>query len=124
MLNKPKYTLFKNTSYALSGLVDIFKNEKSFRLQLLLFIILTVTIWVLPFSIVSKFVLQIVSMLPIYAEIINSAIERVVDLVTTDYHILAKQAKDAGSALVFVSFVIELIVWIMIIYLNFLIGNY
>ncbi|WP_150463407.1 diacylglycerol kinase [Francisella sp. XLW-1] len=124
MLNKPKYTLFKNTSYALNGLVDIFKNEKSFRLQLLLFIILTVTIWVLPFSIVSKFVLQIVSMLPIYAEIINSAIERVVDLVTTDYHILAKQAKDAGSALVFVSFVIELIVWIMIIYLNFLIGNY
>lgn len=119
MLNKPKYTLFKNTSYALSGLVDIFKNEKSFRLQLLLFIILTVIIWILPFSIVSKFVLQIVSMLPIYAEIINSAIERVVDLVTADYHILAKQAKDAGSALVFVSFVIELIVWIMIIYLNF-----
>ncbi len=119
MLNKPKYTLFKNTSYALSGLVDIFKNEKSFRLQLLLFIILTVTIWVLPFSIVLKFILQIVSMLPIYAEIINSAIERVVDLVTTDYHILAKKAKDVGSALVFVSFVIELIVWIMIIYLKF-----
>ncbi|WP_302846515.1 diacylglycerol kinase [Francisella orientalis] len=80
---------------------------------------LTVTIRVLPFSIVSKFVLQIVSMLPIYAEIINSAIERVVDLVTTDYCILAKKAKDAGSALVFVSFVIELIIWIMIIYLNF-----
>ncbi|WP_432773261.1 diacylglycerol kinase [Francisella salimarina] len=118
MLNKPKYTLFKNTSYALNGLVDIFKNEKSFRLQLLLFVILTIAIWVLPFSIVSKFVLQIVSMLPIYAEIINSAIERVVDLVTTDYHILAKKAKDAGSALVFVSFVIELIVWIMVVYLN------
>ncbi|XSZ47202.1 diacylglycerol kinase [Francisella noatunensis] len=49
-------------------------------------------------------------MLLIYAEIINRAIERVVDLVTTDYHILAKKAKDAGSALVFVSFVIELIV--------------
>lgn len=37
------------------------------------------------------------------AEIINSAIERCVDLVTLHYHEMAKRAKDVGSAIVFLS---------------------
>ncbi|AIT09666.1 diacylglycerol kinase [Candidatus Francisella endociliophora] len=119
MLNKPKYTLFKNTSYALSGLVDILKTEKSLRLQILLFVILTIIVWSLPLTLISKFVLQAVSFLPIYSEIVNSAIERVVDLVTTDYHILAKKAKDVGATLVFISFSIEFVVWVITLYMNF-----
>lgn len=120
MLNKTKFTLFNNTRYALNGLSDIFRNEKSFRLQLLLFVVLTVFIWILPLGINSKFVLQLVSFLPVFSDIINSAIERVVDLITKDYHELAKKAKDAGSALVFVSFTIEFIVWIVTLYMNFI----
>lgn len=120
MLNKPKFTLFNNTKYALSGLSDIFRNEKSFRLQLLLFVVLTIFIWILPLSINSKFVLQLVSFLPVFSEIINSAIERVVDLITKDYHELAKKSKDAGSALVFVSFTIEFIIWVVTLYMNFI----
>lgn len=119
MLNKPKYTLFKNTSYAINGLIEIFKNEKSFRLQILLLVFLTVVIWVLPISLIAKCVLQISIFLPVFSEIINSAIERVVDLVTTDYNELAKNAKDAGSALVFVSFVLEFIIWCLTLYVNF-----
>jgi len=49
--------------------------------------------------------------IPLMAEIANSAIERVVDLVTKDYHILAKRAKDAGATLVFFSFVILAFIW-------------
>ncbi len=37
------------------------------------------------------------------AEVINSAIERTVDLVTIEYHPMAKKAKDMGSTIVFVS---------------------
>ena len=119
MLNKPKYTLFKNTSYALSGLLEVFKNEKSFRLQFLLFVILTLVLWWLPISLVAKSVLQIISFLPLLSEIINSSIERVVDLVTTEYNELAKHAKDEGAALVFVSFLIEFIVWCLTLYISF-----
>ncbi|MED7830789.1 diacylglycerol kinase [Francisella sp. 19S2-10] len=46
--------------------------------------------------------------------------QSLVDLVTTDYHELAKKAKDAGSALVFISFIIEFIVWIIVICMNFI----
>ncbi len=119
MHNKPKYTLFKNTTYALSGLVDVIKHEPSFRLQILLFIAGNIVAWNLPIEIGYTFVLSISLLIPIMAEIANSAIERVVDLVTKDYHILAKQAKDAGAALVFVSLFTLGAVWLATLSLAF-----
>ena len=47
------------------------------------------------------------------AEAINSAIERVVDLVTLEYHPMAKKAKDVGSAIVFLSIVNCIVVWLV-----------
>lgn len=44
-------------------------------------------------------------------EILNSAIERVVDLVTKEHHILAKYAKDAASGAVFISIVTTSFIW-------------
>ncbi len=112
MLNKPKYTLFKNTSYALAGLLEIFQNEKSFRLQILLFAILSMIAWLLPIKVVYTVILQFAIVLPVFAEIVNSAIERAVDLVTLEYNEYAKRAKDAGSALVFTSFAIVFFIWV------------
>lgn len=119
MHNKPKYTLFKNATYALAGLVDVVKHESSFKLQLLLFIVGMLIAWFLPIEIVYKLVLSISLIIPIMAEIANSAIERVVDLVTKDYHILAKQAKDAGAALVFISLLTLAAIWLATLALAF-----
>lgn len=119
MHNKPKHNLFKNTVYALEGLVDITKHEASFKWQILLFIIGTVVAWSLPIEIGYKFILSISLIIPVLAEIINSAIERVVDLVTHDYHILAKQAKDAGAAIVFISLLTLAAIWMATLSLAF-----
>ena len=112
MHNKPKHNLFKNTVYALEGLVDITKHETSFKWQILLFIVGTIVAWFLPIETGYKFILSISLIIPVLAEIINSAIERVVDLVTQDYHILAKQAKDAGAAIVFISLLTLAAIWL------------
>ena len=112
MHNKPKHNLFKNTVYALEGLVDITKHEASFKWQILLFVVGTVVAWFLPIETGYKFVLSISLIIPVLAEVINSAIERVVDLVTQDYHILAKQAKDAGAAIVFISLLTLAAIWL------------
>ncbi len=112
MHNKPKHNLFNNTIYALEGLVDITKHETSFKWQILLFVVGTVVAWLLPIGTGYKFILSISLIIPVLAEIINSAIERVVDLVTQEYHILAKQAKDAGAAIVFVSLVTLAAIWL------------
>lgn len=112
-LNKPKYTLFKNTQYALNGLREVTKNEKSFRLQLLLFISASAVAWYLPIPFTHHAVLFVALFIPLMAEITNSAIERSVDLVTLEHHELAKRAKDAGAALVFVSFVATGTIWLL-----------
>lgn len=118
-LNKPKHSLFKNGMYAVEGLVDIIKNETSFKWQLLMLFSLGAVAWVLPISFSYSAILFVSVFLPILAEIANSSIERVVDLVTTDYHILAKQAKDAGATLVLVSLVVMALVWIFTLLVAF-----
>lgn len=110
-LNKPKYTLFKNTRYALEGLVEVTRNEPSFRLQILLFVTGMITAYLLPIAFHYKAILAVSLFIPIMAEVTNSAIERVVDLVTLDHHELAKRAKDAGAALVFISLGLLVFIW-------------
>lgn len=114
-LNKPRYTLFKNTRYALNGLIEVTQNEPSFRLQILLFVTGMAIAWVLPVSFVQSSILAVSLFIPVIAEIINSAIERTVDLVTFEHHELAKRAKDAGAALVFLSLAMMAFVWILVL---------
>ena len=118
-LNKPKYSLFKNTTYALEGLVDIVKNESSFKMQLLMFFIMGIVAWILPISFGYASILFLSLFIPIMAEVANSSIERVVDLVTLDYHILAKRAKDAGATLVFLSLVLTALIWVSVLLIAF-----
>ncbi|WP_297442256.1 diacylglycerol kinase [Sulfurimonas sp.] len=111
-LNKPKYSLYKNGMYAVDGFIDIIKNESSFKLQLLGLLGFGIFAWSLPISFGYASILFISLFLPVLAEIANSAIERVVDLVTSEYHILAKQAKDAGAAMVLLSLIITFLIWV------------
>lgn len=115
MLNKPRYTLWNNAQYALNGLKEVTKHESSFKLQLLLFVVMTVIAWSLPVDFVFAAMLSISLFVPIMAELANSAIERVVDLVTHEYAELAKRAKDAGAALVFVSLIFTGAIWIAVL---------
>lgn len=115
-LNKPRYTLFKNTRYALNGLIEVTRNEPSFRLQILLFVSGMSIAWVLPISFIHSAILAASLFIPVIAEVINSSIERTVDLVTFDHHELAKRAKDAGAALVFLSLAMLAFIWGLTLY--------
>ena len=118
-LNKPKYALFKNTRYALNGLREVTENERSFRFQILLFVVGMIIAWSLPIAFVYKAILSASLFIPVIAEIINSAVERIVDLITFDHHELAKRAKDAGAALVLLSLAMLAFVWGLTLYRAF-----
>lgn len=118
-LNKPKHNLFRNGVYALEGFVDIVKNEASFKWQLLMLFIMGIVAWNLPISFAHSSILFISLFIPVLAEVINSAIERVVDLVTQDYHILAKQAKDVGATIVLLSLIVTALIWISVLAIAF-----
>lgn len=117
--NQPKYHFLKNTSYALSGLKDALISEKSFQIECIIVAILWCVILFIPMQIYYKMILFISLFLPLIAELINSSIERVVDLASPNYHDLAKKAKDLGSSVVFVCIVTCTLIWMCIIYLEY-----
>jgi len=118
-LNKPKHNLFKNGGYAVEGLIDIIKNETSFKWQLLMLLVMGIIAWILPISFAQSSILFLSLFIPILAEIANSAIERVVDLVTNEYHILAKQAKDVGATMVLISLLLTTLIWLSVLAVAF-----
>lgn len=120
MRNQPKYHFFKNTTYALNGLVDIIKHETSFKIELILAIFLVPVIIFMDLSLTYKLLMFITLMGVLIAETINSAVERVVDLVTLEHHPMAGRAKDVGSTMVFLSISLFIVVWGFILAENFL----
>ena len=117
--NQPKYNFFKNASYALEGIKDLIKTETSFKIEVVIAILLLPILIFIDVTLMDKIVMFITLMGMLIAEAMNSAIERVVDLVTLDHHIMAGRAKDVGSAVVLLSVVVFVIVWSTILYSNF-----
>lgn len=116
MRNQPKYNFFKNTSYALKGLLDLIKTESSFKIELIITIILIPFIFIIDVTLTNKLIMFITLFGMILTETINSAIERVVDLVTLEHHEMAGRAKDMGSAAVFISICIFVITWCFVLF--------
>ncbi len=104
MHNKPRFNLFANIGYAFNGMIEVLKNEKSFKTQLVVISLIGIVLIFIPMDTISKAILFTSTWLVLIAEAFNSAIERVVDLVTKEYHPLAKQAKDIGAFGVFLAF--------------------
>lgn len=112
---KPKYQFFKNFAYARAGLKEVFTSEKSFRLEIAYFVILSIIALILPYPVWAKIFLIASMLVPLIVELLNSAIERVVDMVTTEYNEFAKYAKDAAAAAVMLSLTFCAVVWIAVI---------
>lgn len=115
MNNKPKYHLLKNTKYALDGLKHAFKTESSFKLELFAAVFIVLGIIFIDVSLIYKIALFITGILVLIVELINSAIENVVDLVTKEIHPLAKNAKDIGSTAVMFCIGLHVIIWIVVL---------
>lgn len=104
--NKSKYKglkrIFYSIKYSIEGLIYAFKNEKSLLLHALCTFI-AVTLGLLFKISPGEWSTILISLSVILSvELLNTAIEAVVDMVTLEIHPLAKIAKDCGSAATFV----------------------
>ena len=116
MNNKPKYNLFKNTKYEIDGFKHAYKTESSFKLELFLSIFIFGIIYIIDINLIYKLILITTAFLVLIVELLNSAIENVVDLVTKEIHPLAKSAKDIGATAVMFSIVLHLLCWCIILF--------
>ncbi len=113
--NKPKYSLFKNGKYALDGLVYVCKSENSFRMEIFFGFFSLIALILVDIELSYKLILLITLFIVFIAELLNSAVENVVDLVTKDIHPLAKSAKDIGAAAVLFALILHVGCWVLIL---------
>lgn len=99
------------TGYSLAGFKSAFQNEAAFRQIILINLLLIPLSFFMPVSRVEQVLMIVVCLLAIIVELINSAIEAVVDRVSMEQHPLSKNAKDMGSAAQFVALAIITLTW-------------
>ncbi len=103
--------IFSAFFYSMDGFRAAWKYEHAFRQELMIAVPGIVIALLLPVSVLEKLALVGVLVLVLVVELINSAIEAVVDRVSLDRNPLSKNAKDLGSAAVLLSFLFALVTW-------------
>ena len=101
--------------YSFAGLASAFRHESAFRQEVLLAAVFLSLAWLLDLPWASKAVLIACVMLVLIVELLNSAIEAIVDRVSLEFHPLAQRAKDIGSAAVFLSLATLVMVWALVL---------
>ncbi|MEJ2553433.1 MAG: diacylglycerol kinase [Gammaproteobacteria bacterium] len=118
-MGKPGNTGFKRllhaTRYSWAGLAWAWRKESAFRQELMLVIVLTPLGWYLGGSGIERALLIGVLLLVLVVELLNTAVEAVVDRFGDGHHELSKAAKDLGSAAVFVALINVIAVWVLVL---------
>jgi diacylglycerol kinase (ATP) len=107
--------IFSAFFYSIDGFKAAWRDEHAFRQELLLVVPGVIVALLLHIPPLHKLALVAVLLLILIVELINSAIEAVVDRVSFEHHPLSKNAKDLGSAAVFLSFVLAVATWCVIL---------
>ncbi|MCQ3828660.1 diacylglycerol kinase [Microbulbifer elongatus] len=118
-VNKPGKTgisrLIDATEYSRQGLIATWRNEAAFRQEVSLAIFLIPAALWLGETGVERALLIGVTLLVMIVELLNSAVEAVVDRVGPEKHPLSKIAKDTGSAAVSISLLLWVSTWACIL---------
>ncbi|MFA4937023.1 MAG: diacylglycerol kinase [Patescibacteria group bacterium] len=105
----------KKFIYAWRGLRYVFKRERNFQLELLLFIIAVIIGWWLNFSVWAWAMLIILAVLILYAEINNTITERILDLLEPRLSIHVAFLKDVQAGAVLLIALASLVVGVLLL---------
>jgi diacylglycerol kinase (ATP) len=103
--------ILNGARWSLQGLQAAWLHESSFRLEVCLFAVLAPLGWWLGDSAVERVLLVGSMLLVLGIELLNSAIEAVIERYGAEFHPIAGRAKDMGSAAVFVLMLNVLLTW-------------
>ncbi len=107
--------VFNAFFYSIDGLKAALQHEHAFRQEVVLAaVMIPLALW-LPASGIGKAVMIGSVLLVLIVELLNSGVEAVVDRVSLENHVLAKRAKDVGSAAVMLALVNVAVVWALVL---------
>ncbi|MEZ8384255.1 diacylglycerol kinase [Vibrio splendidus] len=104
------------TGYSFKGLKAAWINEAAFRQELVLMVLLTAVTFFLPITKLEQAIMVGTLFIVVITELLNSAVEVVVDRIGSEHHDLSGRAKDIGSAAVFVSLTLVVVIWTMLLF--------
>jgi len=105
-----KYSITRSFGFAFSGLKTAFKKEPNFRLHLITTLLVVISAYLLKFNLLEWLILTLTIFLVIIFELINTALEALVDLVSSEIKPEAKIAKDVSAAAVLLTALFAIIV--------------
>lgn len=100
--------------YAASGILSVFKSEVNMRIHLMVVLLVIISGFVFNISIIEWMLCIVCFGLVIGMEMLNTAIESIVDLVSPNQHTLAGKAKDIAAGAVLICAIISVIVGLLI----------
>ena len=118
--NKGLYRVYKAGIYSMQGIKAAWKHEAAFRQEVILMLLLTPAAFIVGAGLAQQLLLLVLAWLVVIVEILNSAVEAVVDRFGGEMHDLSGRAKDMGSAAVFITLVLNAVVWGAVIGQNWL----
>ncbi|WP_299017019.1 diacylglycerol kinase [uncultured Photobacterium sp.] len=112
------YRLYKASGYSIQGFKAAWKYESAIRQEVIMLMILIPIALIFGQSAIEKSLLIASIVLVLIVELLNAAIEAVVDRVGSEYHELSGRAKDIGSCAVLVTLILAASVWTLILLTN------
>ncbi len=95
-------SIFRSFGYAFQGIISTVRKERNFRIHLVAVVLVTWVAFLYEVTAGQALVLVILFGLVLSLELINTAVEKTVDLITRERHPLAKKAKDAAAGAVLI----------------------
>ncbi len=102
--------------YSLEGFKAAWRHEDAFRQEALLAVVLIPLAFFLADAALARALMVTSVLLVLIVELVNSAIEATVDRISLENHLLAKRAKDIGSAAVLIALINVLVVWGLVLF--------
>lgn len=104
--------LIAATAFSLQGLYASYRSEAAFRQEIwAALILLPLAVW-LGDNALERALLAAAVLFVLIVELLNTAVEHVVDRIGEEFHELSGRAKDAGSAAVLVSIALGITIWL------------
>jgi len=113
--NKGISRIFKAGINSIQGIGAAFKHEEAFQQEIVIGCALLVAVPFLPTTSLESAVLMVAVFIVWIIELLNSGLEWTIDYISKERHPYAKKVKDMGSAAVFISLILLLCTWVIIL---------
>lgn len=107
--------ILKAFVYSAQGFRAVFKTEAAFRQDLFVFISGILVSCFLTLTIVERVLMISALFFILLMELVNTAVEVIIDRISPEYHPLSGKAKDIGSLLVLIAFIHAIVIWSLIL---------